>query len=124
MRTARLDGMVRGWFVGDFEPSAYRTGAAEVAVKRYAAGDREGAHFHKVATEVTVVTRGRVRMNGAEYSGGDIVVVEPGEATDFEALTDAESVVVKIPGAAGDKYPARLGEGLAPERGKGGFENA
>ena len=30
--------------------------------------------------------------------------MEPGDATDFEALEDAENVVVKLPGANNDKY--------------------
>ena len=43
-------------------------------------------------------------MNGIEYGEGDIVVMEPGDVTDFTALTDAVNVVVKIPGANNDKY--------------------
>ena len=43
-------------------------------------------------------------MFGSIYGEGDIIVVEPGEATDFEALEDAMNVVVKIPGANNDKY--------------------
>ena len=35
---------------------------------------------------------------------GDIVLIEPGEDTDFEALTDVTTVVVKTPSVAGDKY--------------------
>jgi quercetin dioxygenase-like cupin family protein len=107
MRRARLDAMVRGWFVGDFEPSALRTGAAEVGLKHYRAGDREATHHHRVATEVTVIVAGRVRMNDRTYEPGDIVVVEPSEATDFEALTDVTTVVVKVPGALDDKYPGQ-----------------
>lgn len=105
MTTFRLDAMTRGWFVGDFEPSAFRTDAAEVAVKAYRAGDREDRHHHKVATEVTLILVGEVRMNGATYRAGDIIRIEPGESTDFEAVTDATTVVVKVPCAAGDKYP-------------------
>lgn len=105
MTAFRLDEMTKGWFVGDFAPSAFRTGAAEVAVKAYKAGDREDRHHHKVATELTLVVAGEVRMNGAAYRAGDIVRVEPGESTDFEAVTDATTVVVKVPCAAGDKYP-------------------
>lgn len=104
MKTARLDDMVKGWFVGGFEPTLYRTNNVEAAVKRYRAGDHEGSHYHKIATELTVIVSGRVRMNGVEYSKGDIVVMEPGDVTDFEALTDAVNVVVKIPGANNDKY--------------------
>jgi hypothetical protein len=104
MRTGRLEDMVKGWFVGDFDPTLVRTPACEVAVKKYKAGDAEALHHHKVATEVTLVLSGRVRMCGREWGEGDIIVLDPGEATDFVALTDAVNVVVKTPGAKDDKY--------------------
>jgi quercetin dioxygenase-like cupin family protein len=104
MNHFKLEDMIKGWFVGGFSPTALKTEAVEVGVKHYKAGDHEGAHYHKVATELTVIVSGRVRMMGKEWGAGDIIVVEPGEATDFEALTDATNVVVKIPGALNDKY--------------------
>ena len=48
-------------------------------------------------------------MNGAEYSAGDIVVIAPLESTDFTALEDTVTMVVKVPGAVNDKY---LGDAL------------
>ncbi|BDI28882.1 hypothetical protein CCAX7_009330 [Capsulimonas corticalis] len=96
--------MVKGWFVGDFEPSLYHTGDVEVAVKHYQAGDAEEWHYHKVATELTVVVSGEVEMAGKRFREGDIVVIEPGEGTAFRAITDAVNVVVKLPGASNDKY--------------------
>lgn len=33
--------------------------------------------------------------------------MEPGDVTDFQALTDVINVVVKIPGANDDKYEVR-----------------
>lgn len=111
MKKAALGDMVKGWFVGNFDPSLYKTNDVEVAVKKYRAGDCETAHFHKIATELTVVLSGKVRMNGIEYAPGDIIVMEPGDVTDFEALTDAENVVVKIPGVNNDKYEVE-GTGL------------
>ncbi|MBQ7543340.1 MAG: hypothetical protein IJT02_00160 [Synergistaceae bacterium] len=107
MRTAKLSDMVKGWFIGNFSPSMYRTNDCEVAVKNYSAGDREEKHYHKIATEYTVIISGRVRMFGQEFGEGDIIVAEPGDATDFKALTDAVNVVVKIPGANNDKYISR-----------------
>lgn len=95
-----------GWFVGDFSPTLLAVPAVEVAVKYYRAGDAEAAHVHRVATEFTVVTSGRVRMNGAEIAPGTVVCVPPGCATDFEALTDACTTVVKLPSVKGDKHPA------------------
>lgn len=104
MKTAHLNDMFKGWFVGNFDPTLYRTNDVEVAVKIYKVGDFEAAHYHKVATELTVIVSGSVRMNGIEYCAGDIVVMEPGDITDFKALTDAVNVVVKLPGANNDKY--------------------
>jgi len=96
--------MVKGWFVGGFNPTALSTESCEVAVKKYNAGDYESAHYHKIATEVTMVLSGKVKMCGKEWGEGDILVIEPGETTDFLALTDTVNVVVKIPGALNDKY--------------------
>lgn len=104
MKTANLDKMVKGWFVGNFEPTLLMTEACEVAVKHYKVGESEQLHHHRIATEVTVVVSGRVRMCDREWGPGDIVVLEPGDATAFEALTDACNVVVKMPGATNDKY--------------------
>ncbi|WP_201451929.1 cupin domain-containing protein [Rhodovarius lipocyclicus] len=73
-------------------------------MRTYKAGESEALHMHKVATEVTMVLSGTVRMAGREWNAGDIIVLEPGEATDFEAVTDAVNVVVKVPGALNDKY--------------------
>lgn len=104
MKVAKLDDMTKGWFIGNFEPSLYKTNDVEVAVKNYKAGDYEDKHYHKIATEFTLVTKGKVKMFDTEFSEGDIIVVEPGDATDFIAITDAQNVVVKIPGANNDKY--------------------
>lgn len=104
MKSFRLENMTKGWFVGAFTPSALTTNACEVAVKYYKVGDHEGKHHHKVATEVTLVLSGRIRMLGKEWTEGSIIVIEPGTETDFEALTDATNVVVKLPGALNDKY--------------------
>ena len=105
MKTAKLENMLKGWFIGNFEPTLLRTNGVEVAVKEYKKGDYEELHYHKIATEITVITQGRVKMNGVEYIMGDIIVMEPGESTDFECLEDeTQNVVVKIPGVNNDKY--------------------
>lgn len=96
--------MIKGWFVGNFEPTIIRTSEVEVAVKEYRKGDREECHHHKIATEITVISMGSVRMNGIKYVKGDIIVINPNESTDFEALEDTITTVVKYPGASCDKY--------------------
>lgn len=104
MRIAKLNDMVRGWFVGDFEPTVLGTKDFEVGVKNYISGAKEDRHHHKIATEITLILSGRVLMNGNEFSSGDIVILEPNECTDFEALVDTVTVIIKVPGATNDKY--------------------
>jgi len=99
-----LEGFTKGWFVGDFSPTLFPSPEVEVAVKHYRAGEGEASHHHQVATEVTVIVSGRVRMSGEEIGAGEIVRISPGQSTDFLALTDVTTVVVKLPCVRGDKY--------------------
>ena len=64
MKTSKLSEMKGGWFVGNFEPSLYKTNDVEAAVKSYKAGTYENSHYHKIATEITVIISGEVKMNG------------------------------------------------------------
>lgn len=104
MEKFNLSEMKRGWFIGNFSPTLYKTNNIEVAVKYYNAGDHEAEHFHKIAKEITVVIMGKIKMKNMIYNEKDIVIIEPGESTDFTAITDAITTVVKIPGANNDKY--------------------
>lgn len=104
MKTFKESYTYKGWFIGDFDPSIFKTNNCEVAVKRYNKGDREDFHHHKISTEITMIVEGKVKMNGIEYIKGDIILIEPKEGTDFEALEDSISVVVKIPCSKNDKY--------------------
>lgn len=104
MRSSKLEDMLQGWFVGNFQPTLYTTNDVEVAVKHYKAGTHEPKHYHKIATEITVIVSGEVEMAGQRYGAGDMIIIEPEEATDFKAITDVITTVVKLPGANYDKY--------------------
>ena len=104
MKKASLEEMTKGWFIGRFKPCVFDTDDMEIAVKRYKKGEREETHHHRVATEITTIVSGSVLMNKVTYRQDDIVVIEPYDATNFMALEDAITVVVKIPGELNDKY--------------------
>ncbi|MCX2718543.1 hypothetical protein [Lentiprolixibacter aurantiacus] len=104
MKKRNLKEMTKGWFVGNFEPTVYQTNDVEVAIKEYNKGDFEDMHYHKLATEITTIVSGSVLMNGKTYQQGDIIIISPFESTDFKALEDTVTAVVKIPGANNDKY--------------------
>ncbi len=104
MRRLRIEDMVGGWFVGDFEPAAFRTRGAEAALKQHHAGEPWPAHYHAVATEINLVISGQMTVNDVVVGQGDIFVIDPGEAVTPVFLTDCELVVVKVPSVPGDKY--------------------
>ena len=104
MKIHNLKDMKRGWFVGEFLPTAFATNSCEAACKNYKKGDYEEKHMHKIATEISLILKGETLMNGILHKEGDILVMEPGEATDFRALTDASVMVVKVPSVKDDKY--------------------
>lgn len=105
MKIAKISDMKKGWFIGNFNPSLFKTNNCEVAVKYYKKGEYEAKHYHKIATEYTCIISGKVKMNGIIYEAGDIVVMEPNDETDFEAIEEnTVNVVVKIPGTNNDKY--------------------
>jgi len=104
MKKFNIKDFFKGWFIGDFEPTLFQTKDFEVAVKYYQKGDGESGHYHKIATEYTMIVTGSVRMSGEIYNAGDIIEIKPGEITDFEALEESSTVVVKIPCVKGDKY--------------------
>lgn len=104
MKNYKLSDMKGGWIVGGFNPTVYSTNDCEVAIKYYNSGDSEVAHYHKIATEITCIVSGEVLMCGQRWKAGDVIVLSPGDVTSFEALTDAITTVVKLPGALNDKY--------------------
>tara|TARA_Y100000389_G_C17448586_1_gene513201 strand:+ start:176 stop:496 length:321 start_codon:yes stop_codon:yes gene_type:complete len=104
MKINKLNQMFRGWVVGNFDPSLYKTDDVEVAVKNYKKGDYEPKHYHKIATEITIICKGRVLMNNELYEEGDIITIEPNEETDFRALNDVITTVIKLPCTKDDKY--------------------
>ena len=104
MEKYSLNDMFKGWFIGNFEPTLFKTNDFEIAVKRYKKDDYEESHVHKIATEYTVIVDGCVKMNGIEYNKNDIITIKPNEYTDFLCLTDVITVVVKTPCVKNDKY--------------------
>ena len=99
-----INDFVRGWVVGGFEPTLFKTTDVEVAVQKFNKGDKEASHCHKIATEITIIVSGKAKMKGEVLNEGDILRINPGVYADFEALEDTVTTVIKLPGALNDKF--------------------
>jgi hypothetical protein len=104
MKISKLNDMDGGWFVGNFEPCAFKTEACEVSWKRHTKGEIWPVHYHAVATEINLLVRGRMHIQHVWFEPGDIFVIEPGEIADPVFVEDCELVVVKVPSVPGDKF--------------------
>lgn len=104
MKLARLEAMKSGWFVGDFEPTSFRTQAFEVCYRIHPAGETWSKHYHKIATEINLLVSGRMTLGGVQLTSGDIFVLEPGDVADPIFEEDCAVICVKTPSIAADKY--------------------
>ena len=104
MRIENIAKMKSGWFIGDFEPSLFKTADFEVGIKKYEVGEYHVPHYHKISTELNYLICGTMKANGTLIRPGEIFIFEPGEVATCEFLTNCEIVVVKVPSAKDDKY--------------------
>lgn len=104
MKESSLSDFIRGWIIGDFDPTLFKTTDFEVGIKEYKKGDSEEEHYHLVSREITVIASGRAKMKNNIYEKGAIIDIAPGISTDFEAMEDTITVVIKVPSAKDDKY--------------------
>ena len=108
MEICKVDDLIGGWFVDDFSPTAYRTQACEVSYKQHHAGESWPAHYHKIGDEINYLIEGSMTINGVTLEGPTIFVIPRGEIATPVFHTDVKLVVVKVPGAPNDKYPATI----------------
>ena len=107
MKVDRIENMKGGWFVGDFEPTAYKTSEFEVSYKVHPQGEKWDFHYHTEVTEINYLVRGKMTLQNQMLMEGDIFTLEPFEIADPEFLTDCEIVCVKTP-SANDKISFKI----------------
>lgn len=99
----KMDDMIGGWFIGDFEPSVFKTKDFEVCYKTHEKGEAWPKHYHK-GIEINYLIRGKMIIKGQTLERGDIFVLESMEIADPEFLEDCELIVVKTPSDVNDKF--------------------
>lgn len=98
-----LDEMYRGWFIGNFEPSIYKTKDFEVGYLLHKKGERWDIHFHEHMKEVNLLVKGKMILNNKEISENDIFVIDKNVIAAPIFLEDCYILCIKIPSVVGDK---------------------
>lgn len=101
--THKLEDFKLGWVVGDFDPALIHSKDVEIAIKHFKKGDVEPSHKQIIATEITIVVSGEIRLGDGKYGVDQIVIIPPGIYADFEAITDCSLVCIKYPSLPSDK---------------------
>ena len=104
MKKYNIKDFDRGWFIGYFDSSIFKTDLFEIAIKKYNAGEQEPTHLHKIAKEYTLIIDGKVLMNNNEFISGDIIEIEANESTNFFCVENTTTCVIKIPSISNDKF--------------------
>lgn len=104
MEKFKLSDMIKGWFVGDFEPTAFKTKNFEVGYHIYKKGQKWDKHYHKLTTEINYIIRGKMKIHGELLEEGDVFIIHPNEVVDPEYLTDCELIITRDGSFKNDKY--------------------
>lgn len=104
MKVTRIEDYKGGWFIGNFEPSAFKTEGFEVCFKHHVKGEKWDTHYHKVGTEINYLVKGKMKIQDIVLNEGDVFVLYPYEVADPEFLDDCTVLIIKTPSVPGDKF--------------------
>jgi quercetin dioxygenase-like cupin family protein len=104
MKVGKLNEFYRGWVIGNFEPSLYKTENFEVGILHHPKGEVWPAHYHKLATEYNILISGTMTLCGQKLEPGNTFILDPYEVADPTFHEDCTIVCIKVPSDTKDKY--------------------
>jgi len=100
----KIKDFIGGWYVGNFDPTVFKTDKFEVGYKVHLKDEVWDKHYHKEATEINFLISGKMKIMDKEFNSGDIFVIYPNEIADPIFLENCYLIVIKTPSIVGDKY--------------------
>lgn len=110
MNLLNLKDFLNGWVVGDFDPSIIRSKDIEIGILHHTENDKCNLHIHKQTTEINIITKGKMRVNGKVLFSGDIFIIYPMQLAEVEFLEDVTIVVLRTPSIPTDKFCIKYNE--------------
>jgi hypothetical protein len=104
MDILKMKDMKGGWFIGNFEPTAFKTEEFEVCYKQHTKGEQWDTHYHKEGTEINYLVDGKMIIQNKQLNKGDIFILHPFEIADPIFLEDCTVLIIKTPSKPGDKF--------------------
>jgi len=99
MKISNISNYTKGWFIGDFVPSLYKTNRFEAAIHKHPRGYTAPLHYHEKTTEYNIIITGEIEINTQvgilKLSDGDIFVYEPFEVCNVKFIKDTTLVIIR-----------------------------
>tara|TARA_B100000902_G_scaffold399844_1_gene472956 strand:- start:7952 stop:9619 length:1668 start_codon:yes stop_codon:yes gene_type:complete len=99
----KMKDMFRGWYIGNFEPAAYKTKTFEAGYLIHKKGEMWDVHYHEHIKEINFLVKGKMILNDLEINEGDIFIIDKYEIACPIFLEDCYIFVIKVPSVIGDK---------------------
>ena len=103
MKQYNLSNMLRGWFIGNFEPSILKTSFIEVGVVSHKKDEEWPAHFHSSSIEINLVLDGSLTINNKLFEKNDFFILERNEVSKPKFLENCRILVIRVPDIQNDK---------------------
>ena len=94
---------IRGWIIGNFEPSILKTEKYEFGKLLHKKGEYHQFHYHKNSIEYNYLINGNMLINNRKLESGDLFIINKFEIACPKFLEDCTIIVVKVPSSPGDK---------------------
>jgi len=98
-----LSTYTRGWIIGDFVPSLFRTSEFEVGLLEHKKGEAWGYHTHDRLTEYNYLVEGSMVLNDIHLCTGSAFRLDKEVPAVPHFETDCYILCIKIPSVPGDK---------------------
>ncbi len=99
-----INDYTRGWIIGNFEPSIFKTSDFEVGILTHKKNEKWPFHYHKESDEINILLKGSMMLNGSLKSSISRFDCNKNEIACPIFLEDCKILCIKIPSVKNDKY--------------------
>ena len=90
--------------VDEFKPSFFKSSLYEIEILKYKLGEKHIFYYHKISSEINLLLKGKMKINGCNIYTTQIFIYEPKQIICREFLEDCEILCIKIPSINDDNY--------------------
>jgi len=98
-----IDHYIRGWLIGNFEPSIINTTEFEIGVLNHKKDEKWAFHYHEKTREINILLEGEMIINNIPLHKDTIFIFESNMISCPLFLTDCIVLCIKLPSLPNDK---------------------